>query len=155
MKTVDSSVVALGRYFARLYLENNTPYGNPAVPVTMTVVASPVCTRVVGVEWTLVNTGTIEPGTPVDFVAEILPADAPGPYRYAIDYGDGSAKVDGSAHHSPLASQHVYSRSSVYVPQIAIWNCDMTEAMAVTDTVVVSVSAVAYYTYLPILMRHD
>jgi hypothetical protein len=151
----DSSVAALGRYHARLYLENDTPYGNPAVPVTMTVLASSVCTSVVGVEWTLVNTGTIEPGTPVNFVAEILPADAPGPYRYAIDYGDGSATVDGSAHHSPLASQYVYSRPAVYVPRIAIWNCDMTEAMAVTDTVVVSVSAVAYYTYLPILMRHD
>lgn len=155
MDAGDSSVAALGRYYAKLYLENNTPYGNPAVPVTMTVEASAVCTRVVSVEWALVNTDTIQPGTLANFAAELTPVDAPGPYNYTIDYGDGTAGINGSANSSPLTSQYVYPHPAIYTPKIAVWNCDMTETVAVTDTLLVNVSAVAHYIYLPILIKHD
>jgi hypothetical protein len=148
-----SSVTEPGTYRARLYLDNSTGYGNPAVPVTMTVVAAPECTPIAGVELTLVTTGTLYTDTVVLFRADLFPESLAVPYSYTLTYGDGSAPVLGSSSDNPLTFQHLYSQMGSYVAEIAAWNCDLPPGEAASDTVRVPIRKPGNEIYLPLVVK--
>jgi len=104
---------------------------------TIVITQTPVCTEVTGVDLTVETTGTIYPGDPVDFAADILPDDFAAPYSYTVDYGDGTAPASGSDIADPLLFTHSYTAVGSYTVEFAAWNCAMQEP--VTDTVVVIV----------------
>jgi len=124
-----------GTYTAFLVVKTDDAQ-NPKinVPVTMTIVP---CVPVTDVDLTLVTTGTVYPGDPVDFSADILPDNAAKPYSYTVDYGDGTPPVTGSSSDDPLTFSYTYTLPGTYPVEIAVWNCDMTEPVTGTVTVVV------------------
>jgi len=124
-----------GTYTAFLVVKTDDAQ-NPKinVPVTLTIVS---CVEVTDVDLTLVTTGTVYPGDPVDFSADILPDNAAKPYSYTVDYGDGTPPVTGSSSDDPLTFSYAYTLPGTYPVEIAVWNCDMAEPVTGTVTVVV------------------
>lgn len=106
-----------------------------AVTDSLTLVVDsppPTCTQVSGITLTPVNTDTIYAGDVVTFSAEVLPAEATEPYTYVVDYGDGTLLLPASSWVAPLIFAHTYDDSGIYLVEIALWNCQMSETMAVT-----------------------
>jgi hypothetical protein len=103
--------------------------------------ASPACNRVAGVNLTLVTSGVVYTDTVVEFSADIISDDAEKPYTYTINYGDGISATT-TSNDDPLTTplDHTFIATGTYDVEIAVWNCNMTEAQAVTDTVQVVVS---------------
>ncbi len=119
---------------------------------TTDVVVTPICTGVVDVDLTLVSTGTINPGDLVAFSADIMPDDAAKPYSYTVDYGDGTVPVTSSSSDDPLALDYTYAITGTFTVEVSVWNCDMTQP--VTDTVTVMVEESPFhYIYLPLVVR--
>jgi hypothetical protein len=145
-----ASVTQAGSYLGQLYLKNNTAYGNPGIPVTMTVTAAPVCTQTADVELTLVNTEPLHAGMPVEFRADVLPDGFVPPYNYALDPGDGSGSETGTGSLDPLLLQYTYSQPGTYEAEISVWNCGLTQEDAAVDTVAVTVRDTVY---LPVIVR--
>ena len=101
---------------------------------TIVITQTPVCTEVSGVDLTLVTTGTIRPGDEVEFSADIAPDDAVKPYTYRVTI-DGAAGPTLSSGLDPLVFTHTFDLTGTHEVGIAVWNCDMQPADAVTDAV--------------------
>jgi hypothetical protein len=101
----------------------------------------PACARVTGMNLALATSGVVYTGTVVEFSADIVPNDAEKPYTYTINYGDGISATT-TSNDDPLTTplDHTFIATGTYDVEIAVWNCNMTEAQAVTDTVQVVVS---------------
>jgi PKD repeat protein len=96
------------------------------------------CVAVSDVALTLETTGDIYTDTEVQFSADITPDNADKPYTYTIDYQDGTSTTTTSSD-DPLALRHTFAATGTYDVEIAVWNCEMTEAEAMTATVQVDV----------------
>jgi hypothetical protein len=149
------SVTWPGRYLAKLYLRNNTVYGNTAIPLTMTVVSSPVCKVVSEVDLTRITSGFIFTNTLVEFSADIIPPPSMAAYSYTIDYGDGTEPSTGASLDNPLILDHTYGDVGVYPVEIAVWNCSLTAGQAVTDSFWIRVGGPLRSVYLPLVFRKE
>jgi PKD repeat protein len=108
----------------------------------VTVGCPEVCTDVTEITLAMTNAMPIYTGTAVYFTVDMEPADFTPPYTYTIDYGEGGGtSVPVSGIDNPLTGlTHAYATPGTYDVEIAMWNCKMTEADAVTATVKVVVS---------------
>jgi len=105
---------------------------------TITISAAPVCTDVTGVDLTVSTAGTIYTDTVVTFEADIAPDDATKPYTYTIDYDDGTPVSIATSSMDPLTLTHTFATTGTYEVVFSAWNCDMTEPVTSSVTVVVS-----------------
>jgi len=142
------SVTKPGEYLATLNLTTDTPYGNPAVPVTMTVL--PECVNIAGVHVALATPGLVYANTPVQFSAKGTPEGMGLPYDYTIEYGDGSSPATGASNENPLLFEHTYADTGRYKVEVAAWNCKMGATEAITGTITFNVIDTPYAGYLPI-----
>jgi hypothetical protein len=142
------SITKPGEYLAKLNLRNDTPYGSPAVPVTMTVL--PRCIDAVEVDVTLASPGLVYVDTPVGFNAEVFPKDIGLPYNYRVDFGDGSSPTTGASSENPLLIDHTYDDTGRYTVEVTTWNCNMSPTEAPTGTITFNVIDTPYAGYLPI-----
>jgi hypothetical protein len=150
-----ASVMQPGRYRALLMLANDAAYGNPAVPVTMTVQTGTVCSDVTGVELVLLNPDDVDTMTPAAFQVRLVPDGATPPFSYNIQYGDLAPPQRGSSEQKPFPLEHTYHKGGSYTAQVAVWNCRMPEAGAPTDTVLVQVAGIEHRSYLPIVRKNQ
>jgi hypothetical protein len=126
--------------------------------VRVVVTERPVtCDEVTGTALALLTSGDIYTDTLVAFSADIAPDSAGKPYTYTIDYDDGHTTTSTSSD-DPLTTvlNHTFDAVGTYDVEIKVWNCDMTEAQAATDSarVVVDEYGEDYtYIYLPLVMR--
>jgi PKD repeat protein len=143
-----------GTYTVTLEVANNCP-SSDTLALGVEIVWTPACTPVVGVDLSLLSSGTLYLGEEARFGADLSPDDASKPYTYTVDYGDGSALVPAIAGDDPLVFSHTYAATGTYVVEFAVWNCDMT--LPVTDSVqvLISMEKVGYTVYLPIVIRND
>jgi hypothetical protein len=88
--------------------------------VTVTVSTPPV--PLLGVDLTVVTTGTIYISDTVDFSADFTPNDAAKPITYTVDYGDGTPPVTASTSSDPLALAHAYTLTGTFTVAISAWN---------------------------------
>ncbi len=131
-------------YDAMLGLVHNDS-GQPSptyIPLHLCVTA---CQPVTGVELSVVTTGTILPGEPVLFRADISPDDATKPYSYTVNAGPPLSSSE-----DPLFFELSFPAAGEYPVTIAVWNCGM--ATPVTDTVSVQVW---YGIYLPVVFKGE
>jgi hypothetical protein len=140
---LDHTFAATGTYEVEIAVWNCDMTEVQAMTDTVQVVVSerPSCTKVTGVDLSLMTSGDIYTDTVVEFSADIIPNDASKPYTCTIDYGMG-ASTPAFSHDDPLTAplDHTFTATGTYEVEIAVWNCAMTEAEAVTDTVQVIVS---------------
>jgi len=97
------------------------------------------CVKVTGVTLVVTNTGAIYTDTMVHFSADIAPDDADKPYTYRLTT-DGTPGGVMTSSADPLLFTDTFATTGTHTVEIAVWNCAMTEAQAVTDSVVVTVS---------------
>ena len=97
------------------------------------------CVKVTGVTLVVTNTGAIYTDTMVHFSADIAPDDADKPYNYRLTT-DGTPGGVMTSSADPLLFTDTFATTGTHTVEIAVWNCAMTEAQAVTDSVVVTVS---------------
>ena len=109
------------------------------------VVLVPPCEAVTGVDLTLVTTGTIYPGDPVTFSADVLPDGATTPYTYTVDGGPATSTSD-----DPFTFVVTASEPGTQTVEIAIWNCPGAAPATATIDVVVTEP---FYFYLPIVLK--
>ncbi len=103
------------------------------------VIEEPViCTDVTDVDLTLVTTSTLYTDTLVQLLADLVPDEASKPYSYTVDYGDGTILDDNSSD-DPLSLAHTFVTTGTYTVKIAVWNCDMTAAEAVTASLTLTI----------------
>ncbi len=110
--------------------------GDTSVASHVVNVGGVACTDVAAVELTLVTTGTIYPGMPVQFSADIAPDDATKPYNYAISVDGVPGPVQNSSA-DPLLFSQTFIATGTHSVEMAAWNCAMVEP--VTDVVAVVV----------------
>ncbi len=113
---------------------------NVTVTDTHEIVIStpPACTGVTGVDLSVTTAGTIYTDTAVAFSADLLPDDAETPFHYRITMdGAPGAAIDTSV--EPIVFNHTFDTTGTHTVDIAVWNCFMNEADAVTDTIQVMV----------------
>ncbi len=123
---------------------------------TITITGGPVCTDLTTVSLSYTNAGTVYIDDRVDFSADLIPNEATKPYSYTLDYGDGSAPVDGTSSDDPFSFNYTYAATDTYTVAFWAWNCDMTEPISDTVQVVVTEPVSESYTvYLPIVVRND
>lgn len=115
---------APGVYTVNLEAWNHTP--TELVTDTAIVTVSEVYTHLLGVDLTLVTTGTIYTGNGVDFSADILPDDANKPYTYTISFGDGTLPMTTTSSTDPLPLTHTYAITGSFWVEIKAWNEGMT-----------------------------
>jgi PKD repeat protein len=101
------------------------------------VIVSPVYTDLLGVELSLVTTGTIYTGQVVDFSADFSPDDASKPYTYTVEHGDGTSPVIASSDADPLPLTHMYAITGTFTVELTALNAGMFEP--VTDTISLNV----------------
>jgi len=118
----------------------NVPQGPQPYALAFSGGLTAGCVQVTGVDLSLVTTGDIYTDTNVQFSADVAPDNAVKPYTYTIAYDDGTAPVTGAGSDDPLALHHTFATTGTHSVEIAVWNCDMTEAEAVTGTAVAVVS---------------
>ena len=104
----------------------------------ITINPAPVCTGVTGVDLSLVTPGTIYVDTDVQFSADIAPDEATKPYTYRLTINGAPGGLMTSSD-DPLILVDTFAVTGNHTVEIAIWNCDMTEVQAVTDTVALTV----------------
>ena len=97
------------------------------------------CVKVTGVTLVVTNTGTIYTDTVVHFNADIAPDDADKPYNYRLTTDGAPGGVMASSA-DPLLFTDTFATTGTHTVEIAVWNCAMTEAQAMTGSVVVTVS---------------
>jgi hypothetical protein len=103
---------------------------------SITINAAPVCTQVIGVDLAIASAGTIYTDTVVTFTARLAPDDARTPYTYMIN--------GGSVHMStakPLVFNQTFPTTGTHTITVAIWNCGMLQADAVSDSITITVRA--------------
>jgi hypothetical protein len=147
-----SSVTEAGTYRALLQLENDTPYGNSAIPVSLKVVAAPACTDVLEVDLSLLTGGIVLTDTVVEFSASIRPSNFSPPFNFSLDYGQG-APVVGEGVTSPLTFDHIFPEPGYHQVRIDVWNCRLTQGDAVSDSVEVVVFGGSRMTYVPLVLK--
>lgn len=116
------------------------PDGDPVLPSSFSFTAT--CTNVTGVNLTLLTGGTLYTDTVVTFEADIAPDDATKPYTYTIDYGDGTPVMESTSSLDPLTLTHTFATTGTYEVTFSAWNCEMTEPVTSSVTVIVSDHAV-------------
>ncbi len=120
---------------------------------TTTVTVAPVCIAVTDVNLTLVTTGTIYPGDPELFLAEITPISLTTPYSYGLTVNGVPGGVEVSSA-NPLTFTLVAGEPNTYTVEIAVWNCAMTLPVTSTATVVVAEPPRPFhYIYLPLIVK--
>ena len=134
--TFDATSQSPGVYTATLAVTSDDP-DKPQIDVSAVMTVN--CVPVTGVDLIVTDTGAIYTDTVVEFSADVAPDDATKPYSYTIDYGDGE-RVTATSSADPLALDHTFASTGAFTVEIGVWNCDMTEAQAITDTVEVTVS---------------
>jgi PKD repeat protein len=116
----------------------------------------PTCTQVSGVDLSLAGSGTLYLGDVAQFRADLAPDEAAKPYSYTLDYGDGSAPVNGSSSDDPFTFSYTYTNAGTYTVVLEAWNCAITQP--VSDSLQVEVIEPVteeYVIYLPIVVRND
>ncbi len=134
-----------------------TSQGDPSVSdrstLTTTAAVTQVCEPVTGVELSLITSGTLYVGSQANIQADIAPNDATKPYTYTIDYGDGSAPVEGTSSDDPYEFSYTYTNTGAYTLEFWAWNCDMSVPM--TDSIEITVKEAMYMIYLPIVVKNN
>jgi PKD repeat protein len=100
---------------------------------------APPCTEVTGVDLSVVTSGTIYPGTIVEFSADVAPDDADKPYNYRVTV-DGTPGDLSVSDVDPFIFTETFVLTGAHSVGIAVWNCEMAEWEAVTDTITVTVA---------------
>jgi len=158
---ITHTFTATGTYEVEIAVWNCDMSAAQAVTNTAQVVVNEqgvTCTPVTGVGLSLTTSSDIYTDTEVTFSADVAPDNAGKPYTYTIDYGDGVSTTATSSD-DPLTTplNHTFTATGTYEIEIAVWNCDMSAAQAVTDTVQVAVSERAeadHEIYLPLVARN-
>jgi uncharacterized repeat protein (TIGR01451 family) len=153
-----SGPLAAGTSFtntAKITTTGDADPGNNISDATLTVLSqSPTCTQVTDVVLTQATTGTVYVGDTAQFSADLAPDDAAKPYTYTV-YLDGTTLVYPQAGNTdPLTFSHTFPTTGTYTVEVAVWNCGLGEAEAVTDTVKVEmVEHGEHWVYLPVILR--
>jgi len=141
---LDHTFTATGTYDVEIAVWNCDRTEAEALTSTVQVILSerPPCTKVTDVDLSLMTSGDIYTDTVVEFSADILPDDASKPYTCTVDYGTG-ASAPAFSYDDPLTAplDHTFTATGTYDVEIAVWNCDMTKAEAVTSAVTLTVYA--------------
>jgi hypothetical protein len=111
---------------------------------TIVLTAPQVCTDVSGLILSVLTPAPVYPGTPVSFRADILPDEASPPYEYQLTV-DGLAGDELVFDAEPLVLTETFTTVGLHTVEIAVWNCAMTAAEAVTASVAVDVQKEEYY----------
>jgi hypothetical protein len=119
----------------------------------ITITQEPVCTPVSDVD--LSTSGVIYSGGVLDLLVDIIPDDASKPYSYTVDYGSGTAALTFSSDDDPLALSHTFDSVGDYTISFAAWNCDLSQADAVTANLQVSIVESMPVIYLPLVIKGD
>jgi len=136
------------------------PPGDEGVQVedehTITISTAPACTQVESIDLTLLSPAPIYAGVSVQFSADLAPDDTTLPYTYTL-YLDGTTLVYPQAGSTdPFTFSHTFPVTGSYTIEVAVWNCGMDQAEAVTDTLEVQVvERGGYRVYLPVVIRQD
>jgi hypothetical protein len=101
---------------------------------SITISAAPVCTSVTGVDLSVTSAGTIYTDTVVEFTAQLSPDDASAPYTTTLNGGVAQTSTA-----KPLVFTRTFPTTGSHVVDIAIWNCELTQLDAVTDSFTVTV----------------
>ncbi len=158
---LNHTFTATGTYEVEIAVWNCDMSAAQAVTNTAQVVVNEqgvACTPVTGVGLSLTTSSDIYTDTEVTFSADVAPDNAGKPYTYTIDYGAG-ASAPATSSDDPLTTplNHTFTATGAYEVEIAVWNCDMSAAQAVTDTVRVTVSGreeAGHKIYLPLVARN-
>lgn len=95
---------------------------------------SPPCTRLTSVTLSITNPGTLYTDTLITFQADLTPDQADPPYHYRLTV-DGAPGEVLSATAEPWHWTDTFPTTGTHTVQIAVWNCEMSEATAITDVV--------------------
>lgn len=106
----------------------------------------------IDVELAVVTAAPIYPGDLVGLSADITPDDTTKPYTYTVSFGDGTAPVTTTSSSDPLTLTHSFAATGTFATQLSIWNCDITEAVTGTATVVVEACC---HLYLPLVVTNS
>jgi len=108
----------------------------------------PTCEQVTDIDLSLATVGTIFTNAVVSFNADITPNGATKPYTYrlTIDGVPGGAMTSSS---DPLAFTETFATTGTHTIESAVWNCNMTEGQAMTDTAMLYVTSVDVMVYIP------
>jgi hypothetical protein len=141
-----------GDYEATLSILNSDPCDLATdVPVQIHCVD---CLEIDMVHLTLEDYDPFYVGDTVNFSADIVPDNAGMPYNYSIDFGDGTPPVTGTSSDDPLFFDYTWTTSDTFTLELSVWNCDMAEGDAVTDSMDITVMAAPFnYIYLPIVTK--
>jgi uncharacterized repeat protein (TIGR01451 family) len=121
------------------------------VPDALIVSPPPVCSVVTGLELTQPASGDIYVGDAVEFSVEISPDNAQKRYSFRITI-DGTLGFVLTSGKDPLVFRQHFATAGIHSIKVAVWNCRMTEAEAVTDRVTVKVMPRPPI-YLPIIFK--
>jgi hypothetical protein len=134
--TFDASSLDPGVYTTTLAVASNDP-DEPLIDVSAVLTVN--CVPVVDVGLVVTNVGTIYTDTVVYFSADVAPDNATKPYTYriTIDGNPGSVMTSTT---DPLILTDTLGTTGTHAVDIAVWNCEMIEAQAVTGTIPVTVT---------------
>ena len=111
------------------------------------------CVPLQGVQLTRLGQGAIYTDTVVEFSADVAPEDADKPYNYRLEVDAAPVLLDTSSA-DPLVFTQTFAALGSHTVGIAVWNCDMDAADAMTATLGVDVSRVFDYYYVPIILKN-
>jgi len=92
------------------------------------------CTQITDVALTITNPGALYTDTLVIFQADLAPDQADPPYHYRLTV-DGSPGQVLTATTQPWSWTDSFPSTGTHSVHIAVWNCQMDEASAITDVV--------------------
>ena len=98
------------------------------------------CVGFTDVSLSLATADPIYTDTVVEFEADVAPDNAGKPYNYRL-VTDGTPGAMQTASADPLVFTDTFATTGTHTVEIAVWNCEMGESEAVTDEVVIVVSA--------------
>ncbi len=104
---------------------------------THTIDIAAACVPVTGVTLNQLTPNPVV-GAPVDFSADVLPGGATPNFDYRLTV-DGTPGAVMNAGASPINFSQTFATAGAHTVQIAVWNCSLTEANAVTATLPVDV----------------
>lgn len=143
--TLDSAGLSPGTVSTSVQITTNDPDESlVSIPVTLTV----ACAGIAGVDLSVTSAGTLYIGSPVHFSANVVPNDATKPYSYRFTV-DGSPRPTLTSNADPLIFTETFASAGTHSAEIALWNCDMTETQAVTNTASLTVHLLPIY--LPLM----
>ncbi len=96
------------------------------------------CVEIAAVHLTRLSTGTVYVNQPVEFSAALSPNDGDPPfgYRWLVD-GQASAVENATA--KPLWLTHTFTTVGPHTTAVVAWNCQMSPALGLTDSLTVQV----------------